>query len=48
MVFGVSVTDPGAVHLRCWEENGTSGTDPTATASSIAAIKVGALTQSGS
>jgi hypothetical protein len=47
MVFGVSVTDPGAVHLRCWEENGT-GTDPTATASNIAAVKVGNLTQSGS
>ena len=47
MVFGVSVTDPGAVHLRCWEENGT-GADPTATASSIAAVKVGNLTQSGS
>jgi hypothetical protein len=46
MVFGVSVTDPGAVHLRCWEENGT-GADPTATASSIAAVKVGALTQTG-
>lgn len=47
MVFGVSVTDPGAVHLRCWEENGT-GADPTATATSIAAVKVGNLTQSGS
>ncbi len=46
MIFGVSAIDPGAVHLRCWEENGT-GADPTVTASSIVAVKIGALTQSG-
>lgn len=47
IVFGAPVTEAGAVHLRCWEENGT-GAGPTATASSIAAVKVGNLTQSGS
>jgi hypothetical protein len=47
IVFGAPLTEAGAVHLRCWEENGTP-TDPTATASKIAAVKVGNLTQSGS
>ena len=46
VVFGVPLTEAGNVHLRCWEESGTSG--GTATASKIAAVKVGNLTQSGS
>ncbi|MGH2920505.1 MAG: hypothetical protein ACRDKU_00340, partial [Gaiellaceae bacterium] len=45
MTFGAAPVDPGSVHLRCWEENGT-GANPTATASNIVAVRIGNLTNS--